>query len=150
MREIRTETIIEAPVSKVWEELMDFSAYPTWNPFIKSIQGKAQLNSKLEILIKPVGGNPVTFKPRCVRFDPPHEFRWLGHLLVKGIFDGEHIFELKSVSPNQTHLIHREEFRGLLVPIFWRSLKEGTLRGFELMNEALRSRCEGRSLDEEE
>ncbi|MDH3651194.1 MAG: SRPBCC domain-containing protein [Saprospiraceae bacterium] len=150
MREIRTETVIKASVDKVWSALMDFSSYPSWNPFIKSIKGEQRLGAKLEIVVKPVGGDPVTFRPRCIIHEPPNKFRWVGHLIVKGLFDGEHIFELKQQEVGHTHLIHREEFRGFLVPIFWKSLKSGTLGGFELMNEALRARCEGKPTDEEE
>jgi hypothetical protein len=71
--------------------------------------------------------------------------RWLGSLLIKGLFDGEHIFELEALSDGKTHFIHREEFFGVYVPILWWKFAPLTLRGFQAMNQELKSRAEARS-----
>ena len=42
--------------------------------------------------------------------------------------------------------VQREEFRGLLVPLFSRSLDTDTRRGFEAMNQALKERAEASGL----
>ena len=69
------------------------------------------------------------------------EFRLIGVLGFKGVFDGEHIFEL-SENNRITKLIHREKFYGLLVPLFWNKLNTNARRGFGMMNEALKKRSE--------
>jgi hypothetical protein len=66
----------------------------------------------------------------------------LGHLIILGLFDGEHIFTIETLAPNQVHFIQREVFSGLLVPLLARRLDAGTLRGFEEMNQALKARAE--------
>ena len=38
--------------------------------------------------------------------------------------------------------VQREEFRGVLVPFFWKSLDTHTRQGFEAMNAALKQRAE--------
>lgn len=38
--------------------------------------------------------------------------------------------------------MHHEEFRGFLVPMFWRSSDENTRAGFEKMNQALKMQAE--------
>lgn len=64
------------------------------------------------------------------------ELRWRGKLLVRGLFDGEYVFELQS-SDTGTTFVHYEQFSGLLVPLFKGMLERDTRPGFEAMNEAL-------------
>ena len=42
MKELRREVEIAAPAERVWSVLVDFDAYPDWNPFIRSIQGACE------------------------------------------------------------------------------------------------------------
>jgi len=141
MKEIRTEIKINAPAEKVWNVLSDFEAYPEWNPFVKYIKGTVAVNNKIETHIAPPGANAMTFKPRVLKFDTNKELRWLGHLLIPGLFDGEHIFELMA-NGNTTTFVQREEFRGILIPLFKKMLDVNTRQGFEAMNKALKERAE--------
>ena len=96
----------------------------------------------LKVHIAPPGGKPMTFTPRVTRVVPEREFRWLGRLLMPGLFDGEHIFEIKPLGENRSSLVQREEFRGLLVPLMWSSLDTRTRQGFNDMNAALKAKAE--------
>lgn len=64
------------------------------------------------------------------------------HVLLPGLFDGEHIFELKSLSEDTTLFIHRENFYGLLAPFLKKTLVRSTKAGFEAMNKKLKDICE--------
>jgi hypothetical protein len=141
-REINTTIKINAPSNKVWAVLTDFSQYSEWNPFIRSIRGNAQQGEALEILIQPPGGTSMTFQPIILVLQPGAELRWRGRLMLPGIFDGEHQFQLESIGEGRTRLIHREVFSGLLVPLLWRKLDIQTRQGFEAMNHALKKRVE--------
>jgi hypothetical protein len=141
-REIKTTIEIDAPANAVWAVLMDFSRYSEWNPFIRSIRGKAQQGEPLEILIQPPGGTGMTFRPIILALQPEAELRWLGRLMLPGIFDGEHQFQLEPIGEGRTRLIHREVFSGLLVPLLWRNLHTQTRQGFEAMNHALKQQAE--------
>lgn len=83
----------------------------------------------------------MTFKPEVLKVDVNKEFRWKGKLLLKGIFDGEHYFQLMDLGDGTTHFVHGESFIGLLVPLMGGALTK-TKMGFELMNEALKRECE--------
>ena len=72
----------------------------------------------------------------------PHVVEAAGEVRV-GVFDGRHIFELEP-TPVGTRLVQREEFTGILVPLFARSLDKGTKAGFEAMNLAIKQRAEAR------
>ncbi|MCB9654468.1 MAG: SRPBCC domain-containing protein [Deltaproteobacteria bacterium] len=145
MFELRTEIEIEAPAATVWAILTDTSMFPTWNPFIHRVEGELRLGSTLEVELGAPGKSKMIFKPTVVALEPNRALRWLGKLFMRGLFDGEHIFELEpksNASANGTRFIHREEFSGLLVPLFRRLLERDTRPGFEAMNQALKVRAE--------
>jgi hypothetical protein len=142
MREIATEIEIGASADRVWQILTDFPRFPEWNPLIRSVHGKAAEGAKLKILVESPGRKPMAFKPRVTRVVPGQEFRWLGRLIVPGVFDGEHIFEISPRGDDRVRFVHRECFSGVLVPILWKSMDVSTRRGFEAMNEALRKKAE--------
>ena len=142
MRQLTTEIEINASVEKVWEILIDFKKYPQWNPFIKSIDGKIIEGATFEVALEQADSKPMVFKPKCLKFEKNKEFRWLGHLFIPGIFDGEHIFSLLDLDNGKTKFIQKENFKGLLVPFLWKQLNTKTRAGFELMNEKLKELAE--------
>jgi hypothetical protein len=143
-KHIRTEVIIKATPAEVWKVLTDFNRYPEWNPFITSLNGVAAKGEKLVARIEPPKGSAMTFKPTVLSANTNKELRWLGHLLFPGLFDGEHIFELYENTDGTTTFVQREEFRGILVPLFSKMLDTKTLAGFEMMNKQLKQRVETR------
>ena len=145
MKDLHSEIEIDAPAERVWHLLTDFASYPQWNPFIRSIRGQPIRGEGLEVRIEPPGGRGMTFKPKVLDAEDNRELRWLGHLLVPGLFDGEHSFTIESLAKNRVRFVQREAFKGLLVPLFARSLETNTQRGFEEMNRALKERAEAGS-----
>ncbi|MBA3901954.1 MAG: SRPBCC domain-containing protein [Bacteroidetes bacterium] len=141
-KEIKTEININATPERVWEILTDFDNYPKWNPFIKSIIGEVAVGNNIKVRMEPPEGNAMVFKPKVLAFNKNKEFRWLGHLIFPGLFDGEHIFELIENKDGSTTFIHSEKFKGILVPLFNKMLDENITRGFELMNQKLKELAE--------
>jgi hypothetical protein len=141
-KELQTTIEINASAQKTWAALTDFSHYSEWNPFIRSIHGQAKQGEQLEILIHPPGSSGMKFRPIILVLQPEHELRWLGRLLLPGIFDGEHQFIIQPIGESRTRLIHREVFSGILVPLLWRNLDTQTRQGFEEMNLALKNLVE--------
>ena len=141
MRRIETAIDIAAPPQAVWDVLVDFAAYPDWNPLIRRLQGEARVGARLEVTVQPPGGRAMTFKPTVQAADPGRELRWLGRVLLPGLFDGEHGFRL-GPSAGGCRLHHGKTFSGILVPLFDKML-EKTERGFRALNEALKQRAEG-------
>jgi len=140
--ELRTEITIGASPTTVWATLTTLDRYDEWNPFITSSDGEVAVGARLINRMSPPGGKAVTFKPTVTVVEPERTFEWLGRLGIPGLFDGRHRFELHPTEDGATHLIHSEQFQGLLVRPFKRSLKTQTLAGFEAMNHALKERAE--------
>jgi len=142
MFKITTEIDIDASAELVWRILVDFARYPEWNPFIRQAQGEPRVGARLRVMIQPSGKSSMVFKPRVLKSEPGQELRWLGHLAFPGLFDGEHGFLLTPLPGGGCRLRQTEDFSGILVPLFKKSLETDTKRGFEEMNQALKTRAE--------
>jgi hypothetical protein len=122
---------------------MDFESYPKWNPFVRSISGKAEAGSTLKVELKPEGGMGMKMTPAVVAVEVNRMFAWKGKLGFSGIFDGQHEFILEPHAEGGVLFVQREEFTGFLVPILWPMLRKNTQRGFQEMNKALKTLVEG-------
>jgi hypothetical protein len=140
MREISAEVDIDAKPERVWEVLTAFARYPEWNPFIREASGTARVGETLTLRMFPEHGRPMSFKPRVLVADEGAELRWIGRLLVPGIFDGEHRFVLSPLGGG-TRVVQSEKFSGLLVPLFGKTV-DGTVEDFRRLNSALKDTAE--------
>lgn len=141
-RRIETEVEIGAPAARVWATLTDFARMPSWNPFITSISGTLVPGARLSVTIAPPGKSGMRFSPTVLAVRPDCELRWLGHLFIPGIFDGEHYFLLEPIGTGRTRFTQGEKFSGLLVgPLS--GMLAATAAGFNAMNTALKREAEG-------
>jgi hypothetical protein len=141
-KQLRAEVEVEASPERVWEVLTDFAAYRQWNPFIVQGAGQAVPGSRLELRMRLPGRRPTTIRPEVLEAEPGRRLRWLGRLLVPGLFDGEHSFTLEPAGPGRVRVVQREEFHGLAARPILAAIGKPTLAGFELMNQALKARVE--------
>ena len=142
MKELHSEIEIQASAERVWQLLTDFASFPQWNPFMRRASGEVKAGARLEVHIQPSGARGMTFKPTVLNAEPNRELRWLGHLLIPGLFDGEHILIIEPLEAKRVRFVQHEIFTGVLVPLFAHGLDTDTQRGFEEMNHALKARAE--------
>ena len=140
MKSIQTEIIINASTERVWNLLTDFTNYSSWNSFIISIEGRLEKGTQLKNTMM-VNGKKNVFKPTITEVKPNQYFEWLGKLPLN-TFNGRHYFELESIGPNQTKLIHGEKFSGWLRAIIMKSIGEATRNNFIKMNKELKDLAE--------
>jgi hypothetical protein len=141
MKTIEAVADIDAPVHAVWAELSAVSTYPDWNPFITTFEGELIVGGRVEVRIAPPGGRAMTFRPTITAVEEERRLEWLGRLLVPGLFDGRHSFQLEDLGQGRTRLTQTEAFSGVLVALTGKTL-ERTRAGFEAMNQAVRLRAE--------
>ncbi len=135
--ELETSIDIDASPEAVWANLVDFKSYSDWNPFITEAEGEAVQGNRLEARL-----NGTKFKPVVTVSENASELEWLGNLLVPGVFDGRHRFQLLP-NGSGTTLVQSEQFTGSLAPAIMSMIDEKTMAGFESMNESLKARAEG-------
>jgi hypothetical protein len=138
--EIRSETEIQGSAHDVWEVLTDFARYSEWNPGFEKAEGSAEVGQTLHLTFAKEGGRGMKMHPKVLVADTDRKFRWLGSLLIPGIFDGEHTFEIHEVGPGRVRFVQHERFRGLLVPFLRKMIEVDTLAMFEKVNAALAAR----------
>lgn len=140
--ELHTQIDIDATPEAVWNVLTDLDHYSDWNPFIVEASGDVAVGNKLTNRMQAPGGKAMTIKPAVTAVEPAQTFEWLGHLGVRGVFDGRHRFELQATPAGGTRVMHNEEFQGVLVRFMRKTLDNQTKSGFEVMNVALKNRAE--------
>ena len=141
MRTIHTEIGIGAPADRVWDILIATDRWAEWNPFAR-MAGRVAPGERITVTLTPPGKSAMTLRPTIVKLEPGREFKWLGHLGMRGIFDGEHGFRVTPEHLGRCRFEHFETFRGVLVaPVMW-GFGQATREGFEAMNRALKTRAE--------
>ncbi len=140
MHSISVVTDISATPQQVWAVLADLDAYRDWNPFIRSASGQLAVGSRLTLRMVPADGRAFTMHPRLLVVQPAVLLRWIGRLIMPGIFDGTHQFSLEDLGEH-TRLTQSETFRGALVPFTGKSIAK-TESDFRALNQALKERAE--------
>ena len=140
--ELYSQILIQAMPDQIWQVLTAFPEYPAWNPFIRNIRGDLFEGGRISAELHPPDSMKMTIRPILLKVDPDRELRWRGHLFFRGLFDGEHVFEIHPAGGGECLFVQREFFSGLLLPLFSGMLKDGTARGFARMNTALKERAE--------
>jgi len=144
METIHTTIDIDATPQEVWEVLIDFDSHERWNPFFARINGSPSVGEQIGITArKPDGSGGVKFSPTILEVEPAVRLRWKGKLLVKGLFDGEHIYELAALPDGGTRFDHSENFSGVLIPLMGKVLAD-TEAGFNAFNAALADEVDAR------
>ena len=165
MNQIEVFEEIDAPPEVVWDVLLEFESYPEWNPFVRAIEGEPTEGERLRVQIDPPNSRGMTFKPEVIAVEENRRLVWLGRLVVPFAFDGYHEFHLEPIEDGErsggsrstsesdsdggessearrTRLLHRETFRGALVPLLFD--QESLEAGFAAMNAAVKKRAEAR------
>jgi hypothetical protein len=140
--EICTEININSTSDKVWNVLTNLNDYSNWNPFLIKADGKVKEGAKINIVAHPPGLKSMAFSPKIVKVEHNRELRWKGKFILPGLFDGEHIFIIEELGGKGVRLIQKEFYSGLLIPLLGTKLEKSTLKGFELMNQAVKTRVE--------
>ncbi|MBN2719847.1 MAG: SRPBCC domain-containing protein [Proteobacteria bacterium] len=146
-REVITHIDIEASPGEIWRHLTDFAAYPEWNPYLSGIEGKASAGSGLVLKMGQSGGREVAAKVTVTTAQPGRKLVWRGRTLIPGLLDNEHSFVIEDHGGETCRLTQSEVFTGFLAFFLPRSLGQQTSLGFEMFNEVLKKRVEGKRQD---
>lgn len=139
--ELSTDSVIDAPIERVWTILTDFAGYPAWNPFVLRVEGALELGRQLRVTMRGPSARVMTIRPRVVLLEQGREFAWSATLPIPGAFAGEHHFALATLGGGRTQFRHFERFRGVLVPLLKKMLETQVRDQFRAMNEALKRRA---------
>lgn len=138
VKTVRTEIQISAPIGRVWQVLTDFDRWSEWNSSINQARGTATIGSQLDITIRGEDGEDASnYEPLVVEVNAPEQFRWTATMMAGFVFKNHRVFELKKVEGG-TLLVQKEEFSGLLVPLFWAKMSKFAQGSLYTMNKDLK------------
>lgn len=143
MREIQTDIEISASPDEVWSILSNINDWSDWSPIINQSSGDAAMGSALSITMigKQEGKDGPTYNPVITTFDDSKSFRWRAKMMAGFVMTNDKVFELEETSTG-THLIHKELFSGMFVPLFWSSVEKNVPDMLNSMNAALKAKAE--------
>ncbi len=108
-------TIINASPDAIWRILADAPAYPRWDPGVDRIEGVIAPGNKVTAFTK---RDPKrAFPARVSEFVPGRKMVWSGGMPL-GLFKGVRTFTLTPQTNGSIEFSIREEFSGLLLPLF--------------------------------
>ena len=121
MKVFSATTTIAASPEAIWKILTDAPAYPQWDPSAERIDGRIAAGEKITAYTKIAPGRafPVT----VTRFEPGRAMTWSSGMPL-GLFKGERTFSLVPRGNGSTEFTLREEFSGLLLGLFGRSIPD--------------------------
>ncbi len=141
MSDPRSSVDIAAPAEQVWDILTDWRSFPSWNPFIRSAQGRLVVGSRPTIRLQ-LGRRLITLRPTLTVVDPPRELGWLARQKLPGLFDVRRRFVVEPTGPESSRLVQSETGSGLLAPLLMRLLHRDVLDGYRSLERAVRARAE--------
>ena len=131
---------IDAQPKEVWEELVDFKSWESWNSFIPMVEGNLEVGERMRIKVVPPDLKPMIFEPKVYEIIPYEKILWGGSFL-KVIYRGEHAFLLEPVPDGKTRFRQIERFRGPMV-LFMGNMIKKTEIGYHQMNLAFKEQVE--------
>ena len=133
---------INAQPEEVWEVLVDFKSWESWNSFIPMVEGNLQVGERMRIQVVPPDMKPMIFKPEVYEVIPFKKILWGGSFL-KIIYRGDHAFILEPLTDGKTRFRQIERFIGPIV-LFMGGMIKKTELGYQEMNRALKKEVENR------
>jgi hypothetical protein len=122
MKSFAASTEINAAPEKVWKILTDASKYPEWDPYMVRLEGKIAPGEAITAHTKL---SDRAFPVKVSLFMPNQKMVWSGGLPLKFLFWGDRTFLLEPLpGSSKTRFSMKEEFSGLLLPIFGRTLPD--------------------------
>ena len=132
---------ISATPETIWGFLTDAPSYPSWDPSADRIEGTIAPGETIKAYSKLSPGR--AFPAKVTEFIPGQKMTWSGGMPL-GLFKGVRTFTLNSQEEKPVEFTLREEFSGLLLPLFSKTIPDLT-KTFENFVAGLKRVAEAKS-----
>ena len=134
---------IAAPAPVVWEVLADLPRWGEWNTMYPEVSGRLAIGETLSAKLVIPGEKPETVKPVILDWVPNEQLVW--NLKVGGgLIRTTRWFEIEALTEEGSIVSNGELFQGLAAGLMPGRLRGRIRQGFADLNEALKTRAEGR------
>lgn len=142
MKEIKGSVLINAAAEKVWEKMTDFSSYPQWNPWIKSMTGELRVDNIYHVTAQPPGKGATSFKSKLVKIDEGKEMLFRGKVMG-GLVKDDHVFSVDPIDAGKCLFSQSVVFSGPMASLIGSTIM-ASQKGLDDMNAAFKKQCENK------
>jgi hypothetical protein len=140
---IATEIMLQAVPQKIWETLIDFSRYPEWNRFLKTVSGQPAMESQLDIELQYYGKNVEKKIATVTGFTALKYFSYTWkHSYGAWFLTSEHIFRLKDKEDGRTVFFQEIYVTGLSLRFRRRDVEHNVKLSMMKLNDDIKDRVE--------
>jgi len=138
---IRTAIDIDAPVSTVWDILIDFNSYEAWNPLTVKIEGEAVVDEVVKLHVD-LGGQRLVRKHVISRVEVQQALCWTIRTKQPWLMRGERSQTLEDLGDGSCRYSNEERVDGLASYVVALTYQGKIRRGIEAVGRALKERAE--------
>lgn len=120
MTTFEAHTDIAATTERVWERLLDVTAWPTWDTSLERVEGRLVPGGRLTIHVT---GTSRPFRLRVTDLDPGRRIVLRGGMPL-GLFSGTRRYRLERATEGRTAVAMEETYAGPLAPLITRSIPD--------------------------
>lgn len=121
MKVFATKISIRATPERIWALLTDAGGYARWNNTVEKVEGNIAKDGRVTVHPRNAGGR--AFPAKVAEFEPLKRMVWSGGMPL-GLFRGDRVFTLTPGVSGEVEFSMREEFTGLLAPLFGRAIPD--------------------------
>jgi len=132
---------VQAPADVIWETIYDLARWHEWNPTYPQAAGDVRIGSILTLTLALPGQPHQELKPRVLDWVPNEQLHWQLSMMG-GLIKTLRYIEITPLTEAACIVDNGEFFSGLMGPSLGRRMGRTVRRGFEAMNEALKTRAE--------
>ncbi len=137
-RDVEAAVEIEASRDVVWEALVDFDAYPEWNPFTRRVSTELVVGGPV-VLGVDMPGRSYSERTEWVNLvEPGRTICWGMHMGHPALLTANRWQELHDLGGGRTRYYTVDRFSGWLVPLVMTLYGEPTRLGFESVAHGLK------------
>lgn len=139
---VASETLtINAPAEVVWEVIVDFANYHTWNAFCPEVRGELVLGSPLAMRVDL--GNGLQDQVECITvIEAPHRIVWSMENKPGDPICADRSQIITPIDDKHCTYSSIDEFSGEMVPPMMAAMGEAIERGFNTCAQGLKERAE--------
>ncbi|HET7416884.1 MAG TPA: SRPBCC domain-containing protein [Solirubrobacterales bacterium] len=141
-RQLRTETVLDAPPEAVWAVLADFASWDDWNPTLIRTSGPPVVGTEVRMRLR-LGRALVPMRQQILEVDPPRRLAWRSRQAWPAALDVHRHFVLEPVEGGRTRFVQYEDTAGFAGPVEVALLGKLIVRGYDDLARALGQRAAG-------
>jgi hypothetical protein len=142
VKEVETSIVIDAPIERIWQVLIEGDAYPNWNPLIRKISDDIYEGNKIKVTLDPQFSSEGEIEIKVGQLWFGEVMVWIGRPLMSNLLSGRHYFKTKEMDDGKIQFINMETYSGLALYLTWPFIEPKARQGFEAMNSALKAEVE--------